>query len=106
MLAIVIQNVNLHAPSSQKHYAVCGEEFRLENVGKVSLIRRALYGGKSAGCNFRIHLHEYIYHFKFTPYLSDPDVWMSPDKKTDGTEYWEYVLVYVDDDLVVSENGK
>ena len=29
-----IQNAYLQAPSSQKHYIVCGAEFGLENVGK------------------------------------------------------------------------
>ncbi len=37
-----IQNAYLQAPSSQKHYIVCGLEFGLENVGKKALIRRAL----------------------------------------------------------------
>ena len=26
--------------------------------------------------------------------------------KTDGTDYWEYVLLYVDDCLVVSDHGE
>eukprot|EP00957_Ditylum_brightwellii_P159997 12179539-Ditylum_brightwellii.AAC.1 len=29
-----IQNTYLQAPSSEKHYIVCGAEFGLENVGK------------------------------------------------------------------------
>ena len=41
-----IQNAYLQAPSSEKHYIVCGPEFGTENVGRVALIRRALYGGK------------------------------------------------------------
>ena len=45
-------------------------------------------------------------HLKFTPCLADPDFWMRPAQKADGTEYWEYVLLYVDDALVISENGK
>jgi hypothetical protein len=36
--------------------------------------------------------------------LADPDVWMRPAVKPDGTKYWEYVLVYVDDLLAVSHN--
>ena len=45
-------------------------------------------------------------HLKFTPCLADPDVWMRPAIKDDGTEYWEYVLLYCDDALVISENGR
>ena len=37
---------------------------------------------------------------------ADPDVWFRPAKKRDGTEYMEYVLLYVDDVPVVSENAE
>ena len=43
-----IQNAYIQAPTSEKHYVICGPEFG-ENEGKKALIRRALYGGKSAG---------------------------------------------------------
>ena len=36
----------------------------------------------------------------------DPEVWMREAIKSDGTQYWEYVLLYVDDCLIVSENGE
>lgn len=51
-----IRNAYLQAPSSEKHYIICGPEFGLENVGKVALIRRALYGGKKVGRDFWEHL--------------------------------------------------
>ena len=35
---------------------------------------------------------------------ADPDVWMKPRVKPNGDKYWEYVLCYVDDILVVSHN--
>jgi hypothetical protein len=38
----------------------------------------------------------------FVPSLADPDVWYRPATKPDGFEYYEYILVYVDDILVVS----
>ena len=47
-----ILHAYLQAPRSQKDYIICGAEFGLENVGKVALIHRALYGGKSAGKDF------------------------------------------------------
>ena len=31
---------------------------------------------------------------------------MRPAQKADGKEYWEYVLLYVNDALVISENGE
>ena len=106
VMAADIRNAYLQAPSSQKDYIICGTEFGLENVGKRALIRRALYGGKSAGRDFRNHLRECMLHLDFQPCLADPDVWMRPAKKSDGTECYEYVLLYTDDVLVVSENGE
>ena len=44
-----IRNAYLQAPSSEKHYIICGPEFGIENEGCVGIIRRALYGGKVAG---------------------------------------------------------
>ena len=38
VFAADIRNAYLQAPSSQKDYVVCGPEFRIENIGKVTLI--------------------------------------------------------------------
>jgi hypothetical protein len=38
--------------------------------------------------------------------LTDPNVWFHPARKTDGFEYYEYVLVYADDLLVLSHQGE
>jgi hypothetical protein len=101
-----IRNAYLQAPSSQKDYIICGPEFGLENVGKKALITRALYGGKAAGKDFRNHLRSCMRHLDFTSCLADPDVWMRQALKPDGSEYWEYVLIYTDDVLVISTNGE
>ena len=42
-------------------------------------------------------------HLDFVSCLADPDVWMRPDVKSDGTEYYKYILLYTDDVLCVSE---
>jgi hypothetical protein len=79
----------------------------LENQGKKALITRALYGGKSTGKDFRNHLRSCMCHLKFESCLADPDVWMRPALKPDGSEYYyEYVLIYTDDVLVVSTIGE
>ena len=36
----------------------------------------------------------------------DPEVWIREAVKADRTQYWEYVLLYVDGFLVVSDNGE
>ena len=52
VLAADIRNAYLQAPTSEKYYIICGQEFGLGNVGKQALIVRALYGGKAAGRDF------------------------------------------------------
>ena len=106
VVAANIRNAYLQAPSSQKDYIICVPEFGLENVGKNALIRRALYGGKTAGIDFRNHLRSCMHYLCFRSYKADPDVWMRPARKSGGSEYWEYVLLYTDDALVVSESGE
>jgi hypothetical protein len=39
----------------------------------------------------------------FKSCLADPDVWLCAATKVDGTKYYEYILVYVDDLLVILE---
>ena len=106
IFAADIRNAYLQAPSSQKDYIICGPEFGIENVGKVALIHRALYGGKSAGKDFRNHLRSCMRHLDFVSCLADPDVWMRPAKRSDGSDYYEYILLYTDDCLVLSENAE
>ena len=101
-----IKNAYLQAPSSEKHFIYCGPEFGLENVGKVALIRRALYGGKAAGRDFWHHLRSCMEHLKFESSKADPDVWFRASKRKDGTPYYNYVLLYTDDCLVISDNAE
>ena len=46
IFAADIQNDYLQAPSFEKHFVICSQEFGLENIGKKAVIVRALYGGK------------------------------------------------------------
>ena len=63
-----------------------------------------MYGGKSAGRDFRNHLRSCMWHLNFFSSPADPDVWMRPAKKSDGSEYYEYILLYTDDTLCISEH--
>lgn len=101
-----IQNAYLQAPSSQKHYIICGDEFGLEHKGKRAIIKRALYGGKTAGRDFRNHLRECMRHLNFISCLADPDIWIRKNTKESGEAYWEYVLLYTDDCIVVSHQAE
>ena len=42
----------------------------------------------------------------YLPCRSDPDVWMHKAREFDGTEYYEYMILYVDDCLAISETPK
>ena len=65
VLAADICNAYLQAPTSEKHYIICEEEFGIENIGKRAIIVRALYGGKAAGRDFWHHLRSCMEHLGF-----------------------------------------
>ena len=99
-----IQNAYLQAPATEKHFIICGPEFGLENVGKRAIIVRALYGGKSAGADYWRHVRKAMDEMGFKSCKADPDLWMRPGTKDNGTKYWSYVLLYVDDILAIMED--
>ena len=39
---------------------------------------------------------------EFSSCRADPDVWFRAAKREDNSDYYEYVLLYVDDCLVIS----
>ena len=41
---------------------------------------------------------------EFQPCRADPDLWLRQSKRDNGEDYYEYVLLYADDCLVISEN--
>ena len=75
-----IRNAYLQAPSSEKHFIICGPKFGIENEGRVALIRRALYGGKVAGRDLWHHLRDCMGHLGFISAHADPDVWLRLSK--------------------------
>ena len=99
-----IRNAYLQGPSSQKDYNICGPEFCVENIGQTALIHHALYSGKAAGRDSRNHLRSCMGFLNFKSCLAYPDMWMRPAIKSHGNTYYEYILLYVNDALVVSEN--
>ena len=101
-----IRNAYLQSPTSQMHYISCGPEFEMENVGKVAIMHRAIYGGKTSRGDFRNHLRSCMHFINFTSCPADPDVWMRAAIKSDGTKCYDYGLLYVHDALVVSENAE
>ena len=66
------------------------------------VVKMVLYGLESSGAAFRAKLASLLHKIRYTQSKADQDVWMRPAIKSDGTEYYEYALVYVDNVLVIS----
>ena len=100
-----IGNAYLNAECREKIWFEAGPEFG-EDQGKCILIVRALYGLKSSGAAWRRLLQDMIIgELGFTPSKADRDVYIRPATAKDGFEYYEMLLVYVDDLLVLSEDA-
>eukprot|EP00957_Ditylum_brightwellii_P022076 1665497-Ditylum_brightwellii.AAC.1 len=65
-------------------------------------IVRALYGLKSSGAAWHKMVKDTMLSLGFQPCKADPDVWMRQAVTPCGFEYWEYVLIYVDDILHIA----
>ena len=44
-------------------------------------------------------------HLGYTSCLADPGLWYKAATKKDGTQYYSYILCYVDDIMVMHENA-
>ena len=100
-----IENAYLTAPCREKCWTIGGDEFG-SDAGSAFIIVKALYGLKSSGAAFRAFLAETLDEIGFKSSEADPDVWLRAAVKADGEEYYEYILVYVDDILCISHKAK
>ena len=101
-----IGNAYLNAPCREKVFTVCGAEFGSDR-GKYAKIVRALYGLKSSGASWRAHLAATLKEkLGFQSCRADGDVWLRPAVKATGEKVYDYILVYTDDILIVSEHPK
>ena len=103
VMACDIQNAYLTAQCSEKIWTTAGPEFVSES-GQTMIIVRALYGLKSSGAAFRALLAETLHDLGYTPLLADQDVWLRPEVKENGFEYYEVILCYVDNVLSISHD--
>jgi hypothetical protein len=106
ILSADVQNAYLNAPTKKKIYTIAGPEFGQGKEGWPVMIVQALYGLRSSGAWWHDHLGATLREAGFKACKADTDVWMRPAIKADGSKYYEYVLCYVDDILVVSEHPK
>ena len=103
VMACDIQNAYLTADCREKIWTIAGPEFGSE-AGTIFIIKKALYGLKSAGAAFRSLLADTLMDTGYKPTKADPDVWLRPAVKAHGFEYYEMVLCYVDDILSISHD--
>jgi hypothetical protein len=101
VLGADVGNAYLNAETREKVYTTAGKEFG-KYEGCTVIIVRALYGLKSSGAAWRAHFSQTLQDFGFISSLADPDVWYQASTKPDGFQYYEYVLIYVDDILILS----
>ena len=106
-----VTNAYINADTAEKVWCVAGPEFG-HQAGVVMKIVKALYGLSSSGACWSRELSDTLHKMGFTSSKADANVWMRPAvrkvKDSNGNEieheYYEYLLVYVDDLLLVSHN--
>ena len=99
-----MQNAFLSAPNLENHWIRAGTEFGAKQ-GKVFIVMHTLYGLKSASAALRYFMAKKLDEINFKLYFADPDVWLRPAVRPDGTKYYEYILIYVDDIMEISVNA-
>jgi hypothetical protein len=104
-MACDIQNAYFTADCREKIWTVAGPEFG-SDAGTIFLVRKALYGLKSAGAAFHSLFADTLIDIGYKPSKADPDVWLRPAVKSNGFEYYELVRCYVDDILCIFDNPK
>jgi hypothetical protein len=107
ILSCDVGNAYLNAPCREKIWFKGGPECG-EDQGGVMVITRALYGLKSAGASWRAMLLDTLQgpEFGFRPAQADQDVYLRRRSRPNDSDYYEMVLVYVDDILCVSYSPK
>jgi len=98
-----IGNTFVNAQCKELVYSIAGPEFG-EYEGCIVVIVKALYGLKGSGSAWHAHFADTLRWMNFVPSKADPDMWMRPATKPDGSKYYEYLVVYVDDVLIVSHD--
>ena len=96
-----IHNPYIKGPVTEKIWTFQGQDFG-GDAGKKAIAVWDLYGLNMAGSAFWNHLEDCMYHLGFLPCPANTYIWMKPMVRTeDGFDYYAYVLIYVDDVMVI-----
>lgn len=95
-----VGNAYLMARTGELLYIVAGPEFG-EFEGHILIVYKALYGLRTSGARWAEKLADSLQVLGYKNSYADPAIWM---KEQD--DYWDYICVWVDDMLIISENIK
>jgi hypothetical protein len=95
-----VTNAFVNAYTNKKVYAVAGLEFGEEAVGKIVIIRKALYGLASSAERWNLHFADTLRGLGFKPIRYDADVWI---RKSADKRGYEYICTHVDDFMIVAK---
>ena len=98
-------NAYITAPCREKIWTTLRQEFG-DNCGRNAIVVRALYGLKSSGAVFKVHLAGCMRELGYMSCPADPDLWLKEQTDGKGRKYYSCILCYVDDLLVVHHNPK
>ena len=96
-----VHNEYLNAENLEKVCMGYGFGF-WELEGRKFIFKKALYGLNSVVSPFKFFIAWKWDEVEFILCVDDPYVWRSPEMKSDGTEYSEYFMTYVDKIIDVS----
>jgi hypothetical protein len=97
-----VGNAYLNETPKENVCCMLGDELGPEESGQLAILIHALYGLPGSGAAWRSHFANTLRDMGFISCLSDPDVWRCPATKQDESQYYEYLLVYIDDILAFS----
>jgi hypothetical protein len=87
-----VLNTYITAPITEKVWTVLGPEFGID-AGKSAIIAHALYGLKSTGAVFHMHLASFMCQMGYTSCKADPDLWYKAETRpADRFRYYAYIL--------------
>ena len=97
-----IGNSYLNAPNMERVHVRVGKElFVPENEKKRAVIYCALYGLKTASAAWRNHFQTITQVLGYETTVADPDVYCRPKVQKDDSNYYLYLVLYVDDVLAM-----
>ena len=86
-----------------KLFFYAGYEWKSDQ-GEVDIIAGDIYSLNSSALAFKNHLYEILVNnLWLKSYLADPDVWIKSAIDKTWNEYYTYILVYIDDLLILEK---